>query len=148
MNGHVRKNVMAGRWIIFNIVGAMGALVQLSLLSFLLKFLRLDYFTATGLAVEAAIIHNFLWHERWTWAKRVKNRKTTSLRRLLSFNLTTGVLSIMQNLILMRIFMDKLKLNCLYANLLAIVSCSLFNFFIVDQVVFHSIYKSSNRERP
>ena len=23
-----------------------------------------------GLAVEAAILHNFLWHERWTWSDR------------------------------------------------------------------------------
>jgi putative flippase GtrA len=147
MNLCGRKNAAAGRWLIFNTVGAMGALVQLSFLSFLVKFLRWDYFTATGLAVEVAILHNFLWHERWTWAERIKNRKQNCLKRLLSFNLTTGVLSIMQNLILMRIFMDKLKLGCLYANLLAIVSCSLFNFFIVDQLVFRSIHKSSYREK-
>jgi putative flippase GtrA len=148
MNGYGRKNVTAGRWLIFNTVGAMGALVQLSFLSFLLKFLRLNYFTATGLAVEAAILHNFLWHEHWTWAAKVKVGKQNCLKRLVSFNLTTGVISIMQNLILMRIFMDKFKLNCLSANLLAIGSCSLFNFFIVDQVVFRSMHKSSNREKP
>lgn len=146
MNGYGRKNEAAGQWLIFNTVGVMGAIVQLSLLSFLLKFLRLDYFTATGLAVEGAILHNFLWHERWTWAARIESGNKNCLKRLLSFNLTTGVLSIMQNLILMRIFIDKLKLNCLSANLLAIVSCSLFNFFIVDQVVFRSIHKSSKRE--
>ena len=147
MNGSGRKNAIATQWFIFNMVGAMGALVQLSLLSFLLSFLRLDYFTATGLAVEAAILHNFFWHERWTWAKQIKTRKQNCLKRLMSFNLTTGVLSIVQNLILMRVFIDKLKINCLSANLLAIVSGSLFNYFIVDQVVFRSIYKSSNKEK-
>ena len=139
---------MATRWFIFNMVGAMGALVQLSLLSFLLKFLRLDYFTATGLAVEAAILHNFFWHERWTWAERIKAEKRNYWKRLMSFNLTTGVLSIVQNLILMRIFMDKLKISCISANLFAIVSCSLFNYFIVDQVVFRSLNKSPNKEKP
>jgi putative flippase GtrA len=143
-----RKNGAAARWIIFNIVGIMGAFVQLSFLSVLIKFLRFDYFTATGLAVEAAILHNFLWHERWTWAERIKTEKKNCWKRLLSFNLTTGAISIMQNLILMRIFMDQLKLNFLYANFLAIVSCSLFNFFIVDQLVFRGIHKSSNREKP
>jgi len=147
MNCSGRKNTMATRWFIFNMVGAMGALVQLSLLSFLLKFLQLDYFTATGLAVEAAILHNFFWHERWTWAERIKTEKQNYLKRLMSFNLTTGVLSIVQNLILMRIFMDRLKINCLSANLFAIVSCSLFNYFIVDQVVFRSIHKPSNKEK-
>ena len=66
----------------------------------------------------------------------------------MSFNLTTGVLSIVQNLILMRIFMDKLRINCLSANLCAIVSCSLFNYFIVEQIVFRSLHKSSNKEKP
>ena len=32
----------------------------------------LPYPLATALAVEAAILHNFLWHERWTWADRVE----------------------------------------------------------------------------
>jgi putative flippase GtrA len=146
MNGNVRIPSTATRWFMFNIVGAMGALVQLSLLFVLLKILRFDYFTATGLAVEAAILHNFIWHERWTWIERIHDKKEHMLRRLLRFNLTTGAISIMQNLTLTRIFMDRLKMNCLTANLFAIVSCSLFNYFILDQIIFRSIPKSSNKE--
>jgi len=50
------------RWIRFNLVGAMGAMVQAGLLFLLTERARVDYLTATGLAVEAAILHNFVWH--------------------------------------------------------------------------------------
>ncbi len=28
------------------------------------------YLVATALAVEMAVLHNFFWHRRWTWADR------------------------------------------------------------------------------
>jgi putative flippase GtrA len=148
MNSDGIKNAKAVRWFIFNIVGAMGALVQLSFLFILVKFVRLDYFKATGLAVEAAILHNFFWHEHWTWVERIKGEKKNFMKRLISFNLTTGALSMLQNLVLMKIIMDKLKIDCLSANLIVIVSCSLFNYFFLDHVVFRNIQKSSYKERP
>ncbi len=58
------------RWIKFNAVGGIGIGVQLAALAILRSWLRLDYLPATGLAVEIAVIHNFLWHERFTWADR------------------------------------------------------------------------------
>jgi putative flippase GtrA len=142
------KSAVAERWLIFNAVGVMGAMIQLSALSFFIKILHWDYFTATGLAVEAAILHNFFWHESWTWADKLKTKRENCLRRLLSFNCTTGALSILQNLFLMRAFMNKLKISCFYANLLAIISCSLFNFFISDRLVFREMHKATNVEKP
>src|SRR5207237_8971860 len=61
----------AARWLKFNAVGGIGMLVQLGTLAVLTNGLRVNYLLATALAVEAAVIHNFLWHERFTWADRV-----------------------------------------------------------------------------
>ena len=58
------------RWLKFNLVGAIGIVVQLAVLGILNGILKLDYLPATALAVEAAVLHNFLWHERFTWADR------------------------------------------------------------------------------
>jgi putative flippase GtrA len=58
------------RWFKFNLVGGMGIGVQLLVLLALKTGLGMTYLVATGLAVEAAVIHNFLWHERFTWADR------------------------------------------------------------------------------
>jgi hypothetical protein len=44
----------------------MGIVVQFVMLA-ALTALRIDYLAATALAVESAVIHNFLWHCRYTW---------------------------------------------------------------------------------
>jgi putative flippase GtrA len=58
------------RWGVFNIVGLIGIGVQLVMLVVLKGWLGIHYLAATVLAVEAAILHNFIWHERWTWVDR------------------------------------------------------------------------------
>ena len=58
------------RWLKFNLVGGIGIAVQLLALVLLKTGLHLNYLVATALAVETAVIHNFLWHERFTWADR------------------------------------------------------------------------------
>jgi hypothetical protein len=41
-----------------------GVGVQLAVLAAMKSVQHLNYLLATALAVEAAVIHNFLWHER------------------------------------------------------------------------------------
>ena len=81
------------RWLRFNLVGGTGIALQLGLLSLLKSVAGLNYLTATALAVEATVVHNFLWHERYTWADRVQPSWSKSLRRLARFNLTNGAVS-------------------------------------------------------
>ena len=52
------------RWLKFNFVGGIGIGVQLVVLTALKSGLHFNYLLATVLAVEAAVIHNFIWHER------------------------------------------------------------------------------------
>jgi len=98
--------------------------------------LRLDYLLATGLAVEVAVLHNFLWHERYTWADRVSTRPFQSLVRLAKFNGTNGAVSIAGNLALMRLLAGEFQLNYVAANLIAITVCSMVNFLLSDRFVF------------
>jgi len=120
------------RWLKFNAVGAIGIGVQLAVLT-LLSGLGFNYLLATALAVEAAVLHNFFWHERFTWADR---RAQTSLERLVKFNLTTGGLSILSNLVAMKLLVDVAGLEYLLANLLSIAACSILNFFVADRAIF------------
>lgn len=124
------------RWIKFNIVGSIGIVVQLSALATFRYWLRLDYLLATGLAVEITVIHNFLWHERFTWADRQAVRPMQSLVRLAKFNASNGTVSIVGNLVLIRILVGELRSNYVTANLLAIAACSVANFLLGDRVVF------------
>jgi putative flippase GtrA len=127
----VRGSVL--RWIKFNAVGAGGIVVQLAVLTLLKVGLELNYLLATTLAVEAAIVHNYFWHERFTWLDRPTGNAGV---RFLKFNLTTGMFSIAGNVVLMRCFVTGLHLNFLLANVLTIATCSLLNFLVSDRFVF------------
>ena len=59
------------RWCKFNLVGGIGILVQVVALFFLRGVMHFNYLFATAIAVEAAVMHNFVWHEQFTWADRV-----------------------------------------------------------------------------
>src|SRR5438093_12714297 len=116
------------RWLKFNFVGLIGIGVQLLALALLKSGLHLNYLLATPLAVEAAVVHNFLWHERFTWDDRVRTSWRRSFPRLLRFNLTTGAISIIANLALMKALVGFGHVNYLLANGIAIVTCSVVNF--------------------
>lgn len=124
------------RWLKFNLVGAAGIAVQLAALAVLVSGLHLDYLLATALAVEAAVLHNFMWHERFTWLDRASLSGREVILRLLRFNLTTGGVSILGNLLLMRLLVGQVHLHYFYANLLTIAACSMINFLMSDRFVF------------
>ncbi len=126
------------RWMKFNAVGVIGMVVQLAALAIFRSGLKLDYLLATGLAVEIAVIHNFLWHERFTWSDRPTARPVQSLFRLAKFNACNGAVSLAGNLVLMRLLVGEFKLNYLASNVLAIVLCSLVNFLLSDRIVFEA----------
>jgi len=121
------------RWLKFNAVGAGGIVVQLVALTLLKSGFRLDYLVATALAVEAAVIHNFFWHERFTWADRTSG---SSWARFAKFNLTTGLFSILGNLLMMKVLVGGAHLNYFVGNILTIATCSILNFVVSDRFVF------------
>jgi putative flippase GtrA len=124
------------RWCKFNFVGGMGIAVQFAALFLLKTLLGFDYLFATALAVEAAVVHNFVWHEQFTWSDRVHASWRGSFARLLRFNLTTGAVSIIGNLALMTVMVGEGHMNYLLANGIAIALCSIVNFLVSDAWVF------------
>lgn len=122
-------------WLKFNIVGCIGVAVQLSVLTVLKTGFGLRVLAATAVAVECALLHNFVWHERWTWAHRGLDFRG-SLRRLVRFNACNGLISVLGNLLLMYLLVERLHVHFLAANVAAIAACGLLNFFVSDRLVF------------
>ena len=131
MTANPRRST-ATRWLKFNLVGGMGIAVQLLILIILKTGLHFDYLIATASAVETAVVHNFFWHERFTWA----DRAGAGFSRFLKFNLTTGIFSIAGNLLLMKLLVGLGHINYLLANGITITSCSVVNFLVSDGFVF------------
>jgi putative flippase GtrA len=126
------------RWLIFNSVGAIGLLVQLASLNFFVSCLGMGYMGATTLAVQTAVVHNFFWHQAWTWRDRRESGWLRACRRFVRFNLTNGLFSVIGNLIFMRLFLNALPVNYTIANVLAIAACSIVNYGLSDRLVFRA----------
>jgi putative flippase GtrA len=60
------------------------------------------------------------------------------LLRLAKFNASNGAVSMVGNLVLMRLLVGEVKLNYVASNVIAIVICSLVNFLLSDRFVFEA----------
>jgi putative flippase GtrA len=134
MNGNLQTGqTLFQRWLKFSAVGATGIAVQLITLALLLRVSGMHYLIATALAVELSVLHNFVWHKKWTWADRITGSSRTLLLR---FNLTNGALSIIGNLFFMWLFVGCAGMDARFANVLTISICALANFILSDLIVF------------
>ncbi len=115
----------------FSLVGAIGIGVQLTVLA-LLTYTHVNYLTATACAVEAAVLHNFVWHLRFTW----RDRKCAPWwLRFVRFHISNGAISLIGNVALMRILVTA-GMHVVIANVLAIALCALVNYLSSDLWVF------------
>ena len=124
-------------WIRFNVVGAGGFALQSGALFVLTHTtLHVTYLVATALAVELAVLHNFVWHQRWTWKDRPAATMLESLWRLAKFNVTNGLVSLVGNVAFMAILVGRLGLPIAGANLISVGVCSICNFVLADRIAF------------
>ena len=154
------------RWCKFNAVGGAGIVVQFAVLFLLKSLLHFHYLVATAVAVETAVLHNFVWHERFTWVdrtwvdrnwvdrnwadrswsdrmrwgkperERARPARRATVIRLARFHAANGAISIGGNLGLMKVLVGLGHMNYLAANAVAIAICSVANFFVSDGWVF------------
>ncbi|MES2394142.1 MAG: GtrA family protein [Acidobacteriota bacterium] len=122
------------RWLRFNVVGAMGMCVQLAALAVLNRAWPGHYLVASAIAVELAIAHNFVWHVRYTWSDRSEGSAVWT--QLWRFHLANGAVSLVGNLVLMRLLVQGAHLPVVAANVVAIACCSVINFLLGDGWAF------------
>jgi putative flippase GtrA len=148
MNLSSQKTSVFTRWFAFSLVGVMGIAVQMTVLFVLTSYFGVGYLLAAGIAVEAALLHNFVWHERWTWADRAGIFYSNVSRRLLWFHITNGALSMASNLLLTHFFVERLGWHYLAANGFAIAACSIANFVAGNCLVFKNVSTPLQKGRP
>jgi putative flippase GtrA len=90
------------------------------------------------LAVETAVVHNFVWHQFLTWKDRSSEKRYDWLKRLFAFNLTNGAVSLAGNLFFAWLTVGRHRIWLLAANLFAIAVCSLINFVLTDRLIFRT----------
>ena len=133
----VSPHVAGGSWRFrqFVGVGVAGFALQLAVVSELTA-VGVNYLIATGLAVELAILHNFVWHELYTWRDARATSAAAVAGRLLLFNASTAVVSIGGNVVLTAFLVAFLHIVPAVANALAVTVLSLANYTVASRLVF------------
>ncbi len=105
----------------FAVVGGGGVLVNSAALFALYHWVGLPLLVASGIAVELAVVHNYLLNDRWTFALR-----TPSTGRFVKFNISVlGGLAI--NVVLVWSLVHA-GMHLLLANCLGIAAAFAVNF--------------------
>jgi putative flippase GtrA len=108
--------------------------VQLAALALFSRLMAGHYLYASAAAVELAVLHNFVWHVLYTW--RDRRDGSALLSRLMRFHLSNGLVSIVGNLVLMRVLVHEIHLPLLLSNGIAILCCSVVNFCLGNSWAF------------
>ena len=162
MNGPNNKiRDMLARWGKFNLVGAVGMAVQLGVLALIDRLAPRHYMLATAAAIEITLLHNFVWHLHFTWRDRFPTLNTKSVFRmgqpdgrralaghLIRFHLSNGLVSMVANLALMPVLVESARIPVVAANAIAILCCSIVNFFLGDQWAFVETHPSRKNKKP
>jgi putative flippase GtrA len=122
------------RWAKFNAVGVVGMGVQLGSLALLNKVWRGHYLVASAVALEITLLHNFVWHVRYTW--RDRPAQGSRIGQMVRFQMSNGMVSMVGNLVLMRVLVQDARLPVIVANVVAIVCCSVANYCLGDRWAF------------
>jgi putative flippase GtrA len=131
------KTSLFHRWVKFSVVGGAGLAVQLVVLWVCTRWAGIGPTIATVIAVETALLHNFVWHEVWTW-RQVSAGSGAAGRwtRLWRFHAATGSISIASNVVLTMWFKNALAIPLLAANVMAVAVTAILNFAVAEMWVF------------
>lgn len=129
----------------FSMVGLLGAVVQVLVFDLLIKRSQMPPAVAAAIAVEIAVLHNFWWHERFTWRER-KATGSQRAARLWRFHLSNGLVPLGANALLTWFLLTKLNAPPVFAAVSAIVLCAPVNFLFADRWVFSPRYTWEKHE--
>jgi len=131
-----RQNLQ--RFLRFGIVGVAGVVVNLGIYYLLHQVAGLADFLARVLAIEVAILHNFLWHSRWVWADRraAAPRLVTQLVRYhLGTLFSSYVVTLAAGWLLLQV-LPEMPLREVISHLGGIACGMVSNFLLADGWVF------------
>lgn len=120
------------QWVRFNVVGVCGFVVQIATLSMMVRA-GLPTAASIAIAVLAAVSHNFIWHERFTWPNQPREGR---LGRWMAYQASTGAVSVITNVGATPLVMTVTGLPVVAANAVAVVLMSGLNFVVSDRIIF------------
>ncbi|EAW38930.1 glycosyltransferase family 2 protein [Lyngbya sp. PCC 8106] len=118
------------RFLRFGVVGLSGVFVDLTMF-YLFRHLGLGLTLSVILSGEIAIVNNFLWNDRWTFADLTHQQRswTKGFKRFLKFNIIC-LTGLVLNAIIVNLLSRGLGMNEYLAKLIAIALVTFWNFWV------------------
>jgi len=120
----------------FMAVGWLGMLVNSAVLFTLKGGLHVPLIPASMIAIEVAIIHNFIWHRQWAWAERNNGHKKSFFRQLLLYNAATGAVDFSVNISVLWSLSTFLNVHYMLANIVGMCAGPFVKFWLNDKIIF------------
>ncbi len=110
-------------------VGLSGVVVNEGILWLLTEFAGMQYYFSSIIAIEASIISNFVFNDRFTFSDRRAGKIGSFFKRLLKFNITCAAGAVIQYGILI-LLTEVAGLNYLLSNLIGILVAFVWNYVL------------------
>jgi putative flippase GtrA len=124
------------RFVKFGIVGGSGVVVNVGLLHAFTAYARMDYRIASIIAIECAVINNFLWNYFWTWKDRQAGSRRSLVYMLFKFHLSSGLTALIVNWGLLVLLTETFHFFYHVSNLIGIGCGAVVNFVLGHYWVF------------
>lgn len=135
MQVNIRPRGISSCFYKFAVVGALGTLLNLLLMSFLVEVFTTGLLTASVLAIEISIIHNFLFNNFWTFG--IQRSEGFLIKRFLHFNLVSCG-SLVINVAVSALFI-RIGAWYLLAQAIGIATAFTSNYLISTRLVFSDL---------
>jgi len=137
------KQALRFDFVRFSIVGLLGFLINLALLSLFYKVLGWPLLIAQMIAAEVALAHNFLWHHYWTYQNSKVHKTLGALA--IQFHATSWV-AIVGSGLLMSALVETAKIEYLTSLVITAAAAMVWNFGWTKFVIWqHRNDHSSNK---
>lgn len=119
------KRLLGIDFVRFCMVGGLGFLINLSLLTLLYRILHLPIFISQLVAGEIALFSNFMFHHNWTYKHRKTSKTVKSL--LIQFHVTSWV-AIIGSALLVSFGVHSLRMTYIVALVFSSAIALMWNF--------------------
>jgi putative flippase GtrA len=130
----------------FMIVAWLGMLVNTGCLYLFKGVFGIRLIPASILAIEIAIIHNFIWFRLWTWKDRPN--KQPFFRQLIKFNVATGAVDFAANVTVLWSLATIVGIHYLVANILGMIAPPFIKFWLNERFIFKGSANDSSNPNP
>lgn len=135
------------RWGLFNVVAAGGFVIQITLIALLTRIAGWETWLAAAIGVQAALLHNFAGHGRWTWADRPVRGARAVLARFWRYEVV-HLVTAAGCVALTAWLAARTGWPAEAANMAAVCTFSLVNYFVSDRALFRPAAATSFLKTP